>query len=79
MRITGLLGRTLRAVPAGVSPALGLAARAGFLRRSEDGWLLLPLGVRVVASAISVEVPPQAPDLVATVIQLDGAFAAGER
>ncbi len=49
MRITGLLGRTLRAVPAGVSPALGLAARAGFLRRSEDGWLLLPLGVRVVA------------------------------
>ncbi len=48
MRIAGLVGRTLRAVPSGVDAGLGLAARAGFLRRSEDGWILLPLGLCVV-------------------------------
>ncbi len=48
MRIGGLLGRTLRAVPSGIDPALGPAARAGFLRPSTHGWFLLPLGVRVL-------------------------------
>ena len=48
MRIQGLVGRTLRAVPAGMPAALGVAARAGFVRPASGGLLLLPLGARVV-------------------------------
>lgn len=48
MKIGGLLGRTLRARPSGVDAPLGLAARAGFLRPSAGGWVVLPLGLRVL-------------------------------
>jgi prolyl-tRNA synthetase len=48
MKIEGLVGRTLRAQPSGVSAAMGLAARAGFLRPSAGGWTALPLGVRIL-------------------------------
>lgn len=48
MRIQGLVGRTLRAVPTGMPTALGVAARAGFVRPATGGLLLLPLGARVV-------------------------------
>jgi prolyl-tRNA synthetase len=48
MRIGGLVGRTLRAVPAGMTPALGAAARAGFVRPTSGGLILLPLGVWVI-------------------------------
>ena len=48
MKIEGLVGRTLRARPAGLSAAMGMAVRAGFLRPCSDGWIVLPLGVRVM-------------------------------
>ncbi len=48
MKIEGLVGRTLRAQPAGVGAALGLAVRAGFLRPCASGWIVLPLGVRIL-------------------------------
>lgn len=48
MKIEGLVGRTLRAQPAGVGAALGLAVRAGFLRPCAGGWIVLPLGVRIL-------------------------------
>jgi prolyl-tRNA synthetase len=48
MKIEGLVGRTLRAQPSGVSAAMGLAARAGFLRPCAGGWTVLPLGVRIL-------------------------------
>jgi prolyl-tRNA synthetase len=48
MKITGLVGRTLRAQPSGVSAAMGLAVRAGFLRPCAGGWTVLPLGVRIL-------------------------------
>jgi prolyl-tRNA synthetase len=48
MRINGLVGRTLRAVPAGMTSALGAAARAGFVRPASGGLILLPLGVWVI-------------------------------
>ena len=48
MRIQGLVGRTLRAAPAGMAPALGVAARAGFVRPAGGGLILLPLGALVI-------------------------------
>jgi prolyl-tRNA synthetase len=48
MKIEGLVGRTLRAQPSGVSAAMGLSARAGFLRPCGGGWLVLPLGMRIL-------------------------------
>jgi hypothetical protein len=48
MKIEGLVGRTLRARPSGVGADMGLAARAGFLRPCPDGWILLPMGMRVL-------------------------------
>ncbi len=48
MKIEGLVGRTLRARPTGLSAAMGMAVRAGFVRPCTDGWIMLPLGVRVM-------------------------------
>jgi len=48
MRIQGLVGRTLRAAPAGMAPALGVAARAGFVRPAGGGLIVLPLGALVI-------------------------------
>jgi prolyl-tRNA synthetase len=48
LRIEGLVGRTLRARPAGLGPALGTAARAGLLRAVGGRVVFLPLGVRVM-------------------------------
>jgi prolyl-tRNA synthetase len=48
VRVEGLLGRTLRTRPSGVSPAMAMAARAGLLRARPAGWVVLPLGMRVL-------------------------------
>lgn len=48
MKIEGLVGRTLRAQPSGVGAAMGMAGRAGFLRLYHSGWVVLPLGVRIL-------------------------------
>jgi prolyl-tRNA synthetase len=48
MRLTGMVGRTLRSAPAGVPAWIGLAARAGLLRPVSGGLLLLPLGAEAV-------------------------------
>jgi len=48
MKLSGLVGRTLRSAPAGVSASMGLAARAGLLRPVPGGVLMLPLGREVL-------------------------------
>ena len=48
MRLSGLVGRTLRTAPAGASASIGLAARAGMLRPDPGGVVMLPLGAEVL-------------------------------
>ena len=48
MKLSGLVGRTLRSAPAGVPASIGLASRAGMLRPVPGGLLLLPLGAEVL-------------------------------
>jgi prolyl-tRNA synthetase len=49
VKIEGLVGRTMRALPSGSKATMALAARAGFLRPSRGGWMVLPLGLRVLS------------------------------
>ena len=57
-----------------VVPATVTKGKAGarFLAENDRARL----DVRALDSAIEISVPPQAPDPIATVIRLDGAFAA---
>lgn len=48
MKIDAFSGKTLRSTPSGLSAPMGLAARAGLVRPWARGWLMLPLGVKVL-------------------------------